>query len=117
PLYPQYAASSTGSSIEELYRVVGQRWVTPSISTVEPFFEDEGFIRAFVEVGRPAIEAANADAVVFSYHGLPERQVQKTDDSGAHCLKSDSCCDAIVTANRNCYRAQCFATTRALVAE
>jgi ferrochelatase len=38
----------------------------------------------------------------------------KSDDTGAHCLKSAGCCDAIVEANRNCYRAQCFATARAL---
>jgi protoporphyrin/coproporphyrin ferrochelatase len=40
----------------------------------------------------------------------------KCDDTGAHCLKSDRCCDAMVEANRACYRAQCYATTRAIVA-
>jgi ferrochelatase len=115
PLYPQYAASSTGSSIEELYRIAAKRWVTPSIATVEPFYEDVGFVRAFAEVGRQAIDDAKPDHVLFSYHGLPERQVVKTDDTGAHCLKSEACCDRIVAANRHCYRAQCFATTRALV--
>jgi ferrochelatase len=115
PLYPQYAASSTGSSIEELYRVAGQRWVTPSIATVESFYEDPGFVHAFAEVGRATIAEAKPDHVLFSYHGLPERQVVKTDDTGAHCLKSATCCDAIVSANRHCYRAQCYATTRALV--
>jgi protoporphyrin/coproporphyrin ferrochelatase len=116
PLYPQYASSSTGSSIEELYRVIGARWVTPAVSTVEAFYDDAGFVRAFAEAGRPVIEREAPDHVLFSYHGLPERQVLKTDDTGAHCLKSERCCDAIVEANRNCYRAQCFATTRALVA-
>jgi ferrochelatase len=116
PLYPQYASSSTGSSIEELYRIAGARWVTPSIASVPPFYDEGGFIRAFAEVGRPVIERERPDHVLFSYHGLPERQVQKTDDTGAHCLRSATCCEAIVAANRNCYRAQCFATTRALVA-
>jgi ferrochelatase len=116
PLYPQYAASSTGSSIEELYRIAGTRWVTPTIATVEPFYDDAGFIRAFAEIGNETIGKANADYALFSYHGLPERQVVKTDDTGAHCLRSATCCDAIVEANRNCYRAQCYATTRAMVA-
>jgi ferrochelatase len=52
--------------------------------------------------------------VLFSYHGLPDRQIRATDAGGAHCLASDDCCDAIVDANRGCYRAQCFATTRSL---
>ena len=50
----------------------------------------------------------------MSYHGLPERQIRKLDASGRHCLERDDCCDAISDANRDCYRAQCFATTRAL---
>lgn len=115
PLYPQYASSSTGSSVEELYRCVGKQWVTPAVSTVEAFYDDPFFIRAFAEVGRPVLAEEKPDHVVFSYHGLPERQVEKSDDTRAHCLKDANCCDAIVQANRNCYRAQCFATTRALV--
>ncbi|MEO6950575.1 MAG: ferrochelatase, partial [Polyangia bacterium] len=115
PLYPQYASSSTGSSVEELYRVVGQRWVTPTVATVAPFYDHPGFVHAFAEVGRPIILAQKPDHVLFSYHGLPERHIRKSDETGAHCLASATCCDAIVPANRNCYRAQCYATTRGVV--
>ena len=52
--------------------------------------------------------------MLFSYHGLPERHVKKSDMTGQHCLQSSGCCDRMTTANANCYRAQCFATTRAL---
>ncbi len=116
PLYPQYASSSTGSSIEALYQLVAARWVTPPVETVAPFYDDPGFVRAFAAVGRPVLDAERPDHVLFSYHGLPERQVRKSDDTGRHCLASAGCCDAIVAANRDCYRAQCYATTRALVA-
>jgi ferrochelatase len=54
--------------------------------------------------------------VLFSYHGVPERHVTKSDPTGAHCLASDTCCDAIVHANRYCYRAHCYETTRRLAA-
>ena len=117
PLYPQYASSSTGSSVEALYQLASARWVTPSIATLPAFYDDAGFVRAFAAVGRPVIEEARPDHVLFSYHGLPERQVMKSDDTGQHCLKSERCCEQIVVANRNCYRAQCYATTRALVSE
>src|SRR5690606_27520586 len=50
----------------------------------------------------------------LSFHGLPERHMIKSDESGQHCLASETCCERIVQANRNCYRAQCFATARAL---
>jgi ferrochelatase len=52
--------------------------------------------------------------VLFSYHGLPERHVRRADSTGAHCLASAACCDAPGDALAHCYRAQCFATTRAV---
>jgi ferrochelatase len=116
PLYPQYSSASTGSSVEEIFRVAGQLWVTPSLSFVEPFYEDPGFIGAFAAIGAPIIAAEKPDHVLFSYHGLPERHMRKSDDSGKHCLASDGCCDKISSVNRNCYRAQCYATTRTLAA-
>jgi protoporphyrin/coproporphyrin ferrochelatase len=114
PLYPQYAASSTGSSVEEVYRLAGQRWNTPFITVVPPFYDDPRFIGAFASVTRPVLEDLEPDHVLFSFHGLPERHMIKSDEAGDHCLRSETCCDRIVSANRNCYRAQCFATARAL---
>ena len=55
--------------------------------------------------------------LLLSYHGLPERHVQKTDPTSSHCLKTPNCCDKIVEANQFCYRAHCFATSRALASE
>ena len=114
PLYPQYASSSTGSSLEAVFHEAGQRWNVPHLSVVEAFYDDPGMIEAFTATGRPVIESIKADHVLFSFHGLPERQVRKSDDTGSHCLAREGCCDRIVPANRNCYRAQCFATARLL---
>ncbi len=116
PLYPQYASSSTGSSVEAVYREAAALWNTPYLSIVPPFYEDPGFIDAFAQVGAPVLAELQPDHVLYSFHGLPERHMHKSDVSGAHCLRDASCCDAIVHANRHCYRAQCFATARALTA-
>jgi ferrochelatase len=116
PLYPQYSASSTGSSVEEVFRVASRPWVTPTLSFVEPFYDHPGFIEAFAAVGAPVLVAEGPDHVLMSFHGLPERHMRKADPTGRHCLASDSCCDSMVAANRHCYRAQCFATARALAA-
>lgn len=118
PLFPQYASSSTGSALEEVFAIAGKEWNVPRLSVIEDFFDDANMIAAFAAQGRPVIEGLRADHVLFSFHGLPERQVQKSDESGGkHCLQSPGCCDAIVHANRNCYRAQCYATARLLAAE
>jgi ferrochelatase len=114
PLYPQYSAAATGSSIEKVFAEASKRWNTPFLQVVPPFYEHKAFIDACVGVARPVLAEGPWEKVLFSFHGLPERHCQKSDDTGAHCLKSADCCDLIVEANRNCYRAQCFATARAL---
>jgi ferrochelatase len=116
PLYPQYAASSTGSTVEAVYRTAAAEWNTPYITVVPPFYDDPGFIDAFAQVGAPVLAELAPDHVLYSFHGLPERHMHKSDVSGSHCLRRDDCCAAIVAANRHCYRAQCYATARALTA-
>lgn len=114
PLYPHYSSATAGSSLEEVFRFCAGRWNVPPLLVGKPFYEHPAFLRAFIEVGRPLLEEKKPDHILFSYHGLPERHLHKSDESGAHCLSSERCCDTIGAVNRNCYRAQCFATTRAL---
>jgi len=114
PLFPQYSSAATGSAVDKLWHEAGKLWNTPFIQIVPPFFDDGGFIDCFAATARPHIEELDPDVVFFSFHGLPERHVTKSDDTGAHCLRSQHCCDRIVEANRNCYRAQCFVTARLL---
>lgn len=114
PLFPQYASSSTGSALEVVLGTAARQWNVPRVSVIEDFYDHAGMIEAFVAQGRPVIDELGADHVLFSFHGLPARQVQKSDDTGRHCLIAEDCCARITTANRNCYRAQCFATARLL---
>lgn len=114
PLYPQYADSTTESSIEKVRAEAARVWDEPRLRFVDPFYDDAAFIRAFAQVGRPVLTELEPDHVLFSFHGLPERHVRKTDATGAHCLARADCCAAIGPANARCYRAQCFATSRAL---
>ena len=119
PLYPQYASSSTGSSLEELYRVCAAKNNVPPLAVVPAFHDDPGFLDAFAAVARPRLAELAPDHVVFSFHGLPERHMRAA--GGAHCLPPEQdryggCCDSLVAANRHCYRAQCVASARGLSA-
>jgi ferrochelatase len=114
PLYPQEAASSSASSLARTYEVMGQGWDVPNVRAVPAFHSHPAFLDAFATVARPVIAEARADHVLFSFHGVPERHVKKSDPTGRHCLSSAGCCDALTEANRHCYRAQCFATARGL---
>jgi ferrochelatase len=117
PLFPQYASASTGSALEETLRIIGERWNVLDLVTVGDFYDEAGFIRAVCQVARPALDGFGADHVILSYHGLPERHVEKSDPTGQWCLQRDDCCERMVEANRFCYRAQCFATTRAIASD
>lgn len=117
PLYPQYAASSTASSLEKVYALLGKSWDVLPVKVVLPFFDQPGFLSAFAQIARPVLEGSRAEHVIFSFHGLPERQIRKSDPSGAHCLASAACCDRLQPENRDCYRAQCFHTARSLAAQ
>jgi len=114
PLFPQYASSSTGSALACLHELVAARWNVPALTTLPEFFDEPGFIAALAEIAAARLDRFRPDHVLLSYHGLPERQVRKSDTSGRHCLASGDCCDVIGAANRHCYRAQCYATSRAL---
>ena len=116
PLFPQYASSSTGSALERLHTLVAERWNVPALTALSEFFDEPGFVAALAEIASPRLAAFRPDHVLFSYHGLPERQVRKSDPTGRHCLASAGCCDSVLVANRHCYRAQCHATSRALAA-
>jgi ferrochelatase len=114
PLYPQYSSAATGSSIEKVFGCASELWNVPSLQFVPPFYDHPAFIEAKAAVARPYVERADYEKVFFSFHGLPERHVRKSDPSGKHCLRNEDCCERIVGANVNCYRAQCFATARLL---
>jgi ferrochelatase len=112
PLFPQYASSSTGTAMSRVMELAQERWNVPALDFVPAFYDDPGFLDAFAAVGAPVLAASRPDHVLFSFHGLPVRQIVKTDGTGSHCFKSDACCDTL--ANPSCYRAQSYATARAL---
>lgn len=111
PLYPQYAMSSTKSSIEEVKRLL-KKGSFPPVKFVEKFYDDDLFLEAFADIARK-YDPAGYDHVVFSYHGLPERQITK---ESSYCRIDEGCCSVIGKENRLCYRAGCFETTRRLAA-
>jgi ferrochelatase len=114
PLFPQYASATTGSVHEEVMRILSRRQGIPEVLLIGDYPDHPGFIQPFVAAAREH-NLADYDHVLFSYHGLPKRQIRKGDDHGV--CQFGACCNQLGPQNRLCYRAQCLATTRALVRE
>ncbi len=115
PLYPHYAMSSYETVLVRVTEeIAAQNWQVKT-SILQPFYQDEDYISAMAEKARPYLED-DFDMLLFSYHGIPERHLRKSDPSHAHCLTVPDCCATCHPAHATCYRHQCFATTRALTA-
>jgi ferrochelatase len=113
PLYPQYASSSTGSTLEKVMQVVSKWWVIPEITLVSQYYDEVGYIDAFAERGKKHMED-RYEHVLFSYHGLPVRQVDKVYES-TPCAEHH-CEDHLDEENAFCYKAACYETTRLIAA-
>ena len=110
PLYPHYAMSSYETAVEHT-RKIHSKYKYPFVLTfVPPFYNDGGFIDALAESIRPYLDKP-FDHILFSYHGIPERHVHKTDVTGSHCLKTSDCCFVASAAHATCYRHQVITTT------
>lgn len=114
PMFPQYASASTGSAIEEAMKYIMQWEIIPSVRVVSNFPDHPLFIQGFAELGRKYMSQDHYDHYIFTYHGLPERQITKASIKN-YCQLNDKCCSTYHSKNRYCYRAQCFETTRKLV--
>ncbi len=111
PLYPHYAMSSYETAVENAKEVHSKKGYSFKLDFVKPYYNDPGYIAALAENMQPYLAEAY-DHILFSYHGIPERHLLKSDPTGSHCLKSDQCCSIPSTAHATCYRHQCYTTTR-----
>ncbi|GJM32915.1 MAG: ferrochelatase [Saprospiraceae bacterium] len=112
PLFPQYASASTGSVHEEVMRLLAKKLAIPNVRMINSFHDYAPMIELFADNAR-ALDPDSYDHIIFSYHGLPQRQLVKTDTCN-HCLQSADCCQNISAVNQFCYSAQCHDTTKAL---
>lgn len=110
PLFPQYASATNGSVVDKVMEITSKWQIIPTIKFVNNFVEEPLFIEAWYEVGKKYLEKEDYDYFVFSYHGLPERQIRK--GSVDNYCKLGDCCNTYHKKNQYCYRAQCFLTTR-----
>ncbi len=115
PLFPQYASATTGSVHEEVMRVLSKKQNIPNVELINSYCTLPEMVRLYARNAR-AFDLDAYDHILFSYHGLPQRQLRKA-DAFNHCLRAADCCQTLTDKNQFCYSAQCHATTRAIAGE
>jgi len=113
PLFPHYAMSSYETAVVHVEEVVKKLAPQIKLTVQPPYYDQPDYIAALVASAKDYLK--DYDHLLFSYHGIPERHLLKSDPTGCHCLKVENCCEVASPAHAKCYRAQCFATTRAFV--
>jgi len=113
PMFPQYASASTGSVMQLVMELVSKWQTIPPISFVNSFHDNKLMIEVFAENAQKH-QPETYDHVLFSFHGLPERQLLKCDHTSKYCLKKDDCCETLNDTNKFCYSAQGHDTARLL---
>jgi ferrochelatase len=111
PLFPQYSSAANGSAMEKAMKLISRWWVIPQVHIVSQFYDHPRYIQTVVERAREH-DIAAFDHILFSYHGLPDRHVDKVYED-RQC-SNHSCESEINHENAYCYKATCYATTRAI---
>lgn len=115
PLFPQYAGATTGSVHEEVMRVLSKQQIIPGTVFINSYPQHPRLVKLFADNARK-YDTGSYDHILFSYHGLPQRQLRKA-DAFNHCLQQADCCRRLTDVNRFCYSAQCYATTEVIARE
>jgi ferrochelatase len=114
PLFPHYAMSSFETAMVRVQEVAAKIAPTMSVQVVPPYYDAPEYIEALVTRAEPYL-MQDYDHLLFSFHGLPERHLRKSDLTGCHCLKVENCCAVPSPAHATCYRAQCLKTVERFV--
>jgi len=112
PLFPQYASASTGSAVDKAMKLISKWWIIPELKIISQFYDNEKYLDTIVEQSKK-YNLDEYDHILFSYHGLPVRQVDKVYSDGTLC-EEHNCESEINETNGYCYKATCYATTRLL---
>ena len=109
PLFPHYAAATTGSVYKEVSKCLGEKWVVPKVTFINQFYDNPLFIDAWIDQAKQ-FDINSYDKIIFSYHGVPNSHV---DNVYPDSLCSDNDCELGITdKNKFCYKATVYETTK-----
>ncbi|EAR02645.1 ferrochelatase [Maribacter sp. HTCC2170] len=115
PLYPQYAMSSFETVVVKALEDQQQFFPSMHLTTLPAFYKNTDYIKVLSDSIAEGLNGFDYDHVLFSYHGIPERHIRKSDPTKFHCKIDNSCCTTNSVAHHSCYRHQCFKTTELVI--
>ena len=111
PLYPHYAMSTVLTTEREVKRIESKLKLDLRLNFIGAFYNEGGYISSLSDVINRNRQK-ESDYLLFSYHGIPNRHLTKTDPTKNHCLKVKNCCESESKAKPFCYKAQVLETSK-----
>lgn len=115
PLYPQFAMATTETIDVLAEQVRKKHFPTMKLTSFPAFYNRKEYINALSNSIKTHLEGFDYDHLLFSYHGVPERHIKKSDVTKSHCQIDGKCCVTASKAHQFCYRHQCLETTRQVI--
>lgn len=112
PLYPQFAMATTETIVVLANKIVKKEFPNIKITDLPAFYNNKSYVEVLSNSIQKHLEAEKPDHLLFSYHGVPERHIKKSDITQSHCKIDGSCCNTPSPAHEFCYRHQCYQTTK-----
>ncbi len=112
PLYPQFAMATTETINVKVAELKEEYFPNLEISSLPAFYNREDYIEVLANSIQEQLEGLDYEQLLFSYHGVPERHIRKSDITKSHCKLDGVCCVTPSKAHQYCYRHQCVETTR-----
>ena len=116
PLYPQFAMATTETILVLAEELRDEFFPQVKFTSLPAFYNHPDYVRVLSNSIAEGLQGKNWEHLLFSYHGVPERHIRKSDITKSHCKINAECCVTASKAHQFCYRHQCYETTR-LVAE
>lgn len=117
PLYPHYAMSSYETVVVKTMEVKEEAFPDMTLTTLPAFYKSPEYIKVLSDSIAEGLKGFEYDHILFSYHGIPERHIRKSDPTRFHCKIDGSCCRINSVAHHSCYRHQVYETTELVKAE
>ncbi|WP_440880585.1 ferrochelatase [Tenacibaculum sp. C7A-26P2] len=117
PLYPQFAMATTETITVLAEKLRQQFFQDLTIKDIPAFYNKPEYIKALSNSIKDYLSDKDYDHLLFSYHGVPERHIRKSDITKSHCKIDGSCCNTPSKAHKYCYRHQCYQTTKNVINE
>ena len=112
PLYPQFAMATTETILVLAEKIKNEKYPKLEFTVLPPFYNHPDYIKVLSQSIQEDLKDKKWEHLLFSYHGIPERHIRKSDITKSHCKIDKSCCQTTSEAHQYCYRHQCYETTR-----